>query len=289
MELFVLNIYNSNLENLEKELQRLGLNNNPSRLEYTKKRNTETSPAATTVMRELNCSWGELLDLINIPHTKSAIHPNWSGVEDKELLDLIFIFVRNKDIHSLKEYLELRNETVPSQFTINTRFGSWSNVIRAYDEQYDDFRFNYKTVKAFRYEGNLDELINSVAKYIKDNNVSTWSKYNLSKPANLPTQQQLLYRSRMKSEDLTQIIRSKTSGFFSSKGGYKPAKFKNVREAIVASSKFILENQIKTWKQYDLMRTMDLYSFTTLIRKSGSRAELNASLYVLIGIKLPNS
>ena len=274
------------LDSLKQELHRLGLTNNPSRLEYTKRRNPEISPAATSVMYELNCSWSELLDLMGIPHKSRSIHPNWIRIDDKELLDLIFTFVRKRDIHSLKEYIQQKSETVPSQRTINSRFGNWTNVIIEYDKNFDDHRFGSKTSKAFRYTGGFDDLINSVAKYIKDNNVSTWARYNLIKPESLPSQQQLLYRSKMKSGDLTKIIRQKTSPLFANKGGYKGKKFETLREALMASSKFIMKDHIGTWKQYDLKRTKDLYSFATLAKKLGSREELSAAVYALTGVKM---
>lgn len=126
------------LEDLHKEIHRLGIEDNPSRTKYNKMFDKSIAPSAQTVMHRLQLTWPQVMWLLRLEYGGyERAEVTFSEIPKDELVELIVNFVHDNNITSLIDYNKKRDiKTMPEKSFIITNLGGWKNIRKSYKEKY---------------------------------------------------------------------------------------------------------------------------------------------------------
>lgn len=134
---------------LKKEIERIGIQDYPSRTEYQKKYDNQNTPAPNTYMNRLGKSWSEIMNIIGLEYQKGGIqafagmknkgkkfNSKWK-IPDERMINIAKKFIDENHINTSLEYINIRKESknkndIPSTGTIIARFGSWRSFWETY-------------------------------------------------------------------------------------------------------------------------------------------------------------
>lgn len=124
---------------LKREIERLGLENNPSRTEFQKKYDKDKCPSPTTIMYKTKMTWKEILEELNIEYVinKTEEKPSkWTKMSRKELKNIVVNEFNKINSNRIKDYEKKRDKKVaPSSVTIKNIFGNWSEIAEWWTEE----------------------------------------------------------------------------------------------------------------------------------------------------------
>lgn len=202
------------LEELRAEIIRLGLNSNPSRLEYTKRRDPKHSPSATGVMRSTGLNWKEVLEQIGLTPKKTIKQNNWKKYSDLDFKLLVLDIIYNNHIVSRQDYIARKEEAWPSETKVLERFGSWKKVNELLLIKYPDAEFHVRGYSAQK-DGDAVMIdknrLKKAIDFIESNKITSWTEYSRVRTKDVPTINELRNGQRIKYSELTTLIKSSVS------------------------------------------------------------------------------
>lgn len=139
------------LQQLKKEIYRLGLQDFPSRTKYSKLYDKNNAPAATTVMYKLKMNWGQILKAMDmgefanrrapskLKNTENMGRPK--SIQDKEGLQLltndICYYTKLDKVKTLEDFTKmLKKRNLPSIATLYNYRITWAIIKKKTEEKY---------------------------------------------------------------------------------------------------------------------------------------------------------
>lgn len=185
---------NEMLSQLKKEIYRLNIQNEPSRLKYMKMYDKEKALSPTTLMNRLDMSWKEIMQQIslekNYGRAKVEDTTNMGRpvtlLNDKEkavILERIAKLMYEHNVHTLTSVKKLFKENgLPSAYVLSKNKISWSKMQSYYNNKYNENLTSWSTWSSFT----DNELAEKVRNFISKNEIETESEYNKLRK-NMPT------------------------------------------------------------------------------------------------------
>lgn len=140
------------LQILKKEIDRLEIEDNPSRTKMQEVYNKEVMPHPNTYVNRF-CSWQKALQMIGIDYDGAKVSSEsakkhikgkryastWSNMSKEEMIDAALAEIHHKGIRSALEYQNLRSKgNSPSLSTLSTLIGiKWNDLRRLYLERFN--------------------------------------------------------------------------------------------------------------------------------------------------------
>lgn len=121
------------LDLLKKEIDRLGLTDNPSRTKVQNNFDKDRCPSPTTIMFRTGKTWKEIMEEIGLEYdssVKGKVKPaKWNSKSDAEIKEIVIDEFNRIGSNKIIDYQEERDKDVsPSTLTLVKRFESWENV-----------------------------------------------------------------------------------------------------------------------------------------------------------------
>lgn len=182
------------LSQLKKEIYRLNIENEPSRLKYMKMYDKENAVSPTTLMNRLGMSWKEILQQISLGENYGRARARDTSnmgrpvvlLNDKEkiaILDRITELMHKKNIYKLEELKKiLKENSLPSAYVLSKNDISWVKIQTYYNNKYNENLSSWSTWA--NYTDN--ELAEKVRNFISKNKIKNESEY-IKLRENLPT------------------------------------------------------------------------------------------------------
>lgn len=135
---------------LKKEIERLGLQDKPSRTELHELYDNRNMPSPNTYINRFNATWEELMNRIGIDYDLDKIRSEhskkvsrrkragkWGDQSREELLDIAVSEIRRLNIDKANEYEDLRNkDEAPSMRTLYNQNIYWGDIKGRYEQKY---------------------------------------------------------------------------------------------------------------------------------------------------------
>lgn len=136
------------LQELKKEIERLGLQNDPSRTEYQKLYDSNRLPSPNSYLKNIGKTWPEIMKMIgyeysgNVGRSKKNVDgigrpkgngkgipvAEWNKFSEQELLEKVGETIYRNGIITKESYAEKKEKMLPSYGTLIAKYGSWRQV-----------------------------------------------------------------------------------------------------------------------------------------------------------------
>ena len=174
------------LGQLKKEIYRIGIQDEPSRLKYMRMYDKEKALSPTTIMNRLDMSWKEILQQISLgknygrakvrdTHNMGRPRINLSSVEKSEMIEKIISLMNDNGTKNLTETIKLlKNNKLPTFKTLERNNISWDVIRNSYENKY-----NKKIIHKTTWNKCSDSyLLDEVRNFISLNKIENEYDYN---------------------------------------------------------------------------------------------------------------
>lgn len=149
------------LDMLEKEIYRLGMQDDPNRTDLQEKYDNNNMPSPNTYLKLFNCDWSALMRKIGLRYNgmqalgekSSAFNTGkqhalrWGAMSRDELLTIVVDEMRRTGSYGMNEYRENRDKkNSPSLPVIKKYIGGWKEVKSEYVRKYGVIKGSGKVI-----------------------------------------------------------------------------------------------------------------------------------------------